>query len=68
MLGDISENFRNKYTEIYECDPAYFLSAPGLAWQACLKKRKVKLKLLTDIVMLLMVGKRIRSGIVHAIH
>ena len=68
LLGDISENFRNKYTEIYERDPAYFLSAPGLAWQACLKKRKVKLELLTDIVMLLMVGKRIRSGIVHAIH
>ena len=23
------ENFRNKYTEIYELDPAHFLSTPG---------------------------------------
>ena len=41
--------------EIYEFDPAKFLSAPGLAWQAALKNTKVKLGLLTDIDMLLMV-------------
>ena len=29
--------------EIYELDPAYFLPAPGLSWQACLKKTGVKL-------------------------
>ena len=43
--------------EIYELDPAKFLSAPGLAWQAALKKSKVKLDLLTDIDTLLMVEK-----------
>ena len=32
------ENFRNKCIEIYELDPAHFLSAPGLAMPACLKK------------------------------
>ena len=32
LLSDVFENFRNKCTEIYEFDPAYFLSAPGLAW------------------------------------
>ena len=36
-------NFRNKCIEIYELDPAHFLSAPGLAWQACLKKTEVEL-------------------------
>ena len=36
---------------IYELDPALFLAAPGLAWQAALKKTKVKLDLLTDISM-----------------
>ena len=34
-----------------------FLSAPGLAWKACLKKKKIRLELLTDIDMLLMFEK-----------
>ena len=50
--------------KIYELDPAKFLSAPGLAWQATLKKTKVKLDLLTDIHTLLMVEKGIRGGYV----
>ena len=44
------------------------MSEPGLAWQACLKKTGVRLKLLTDIDTLLMVKKGIRGGICHAIH
>ena len=43
--------------EIYEVDPAQFLTAPGLASQAVFKNTKVKLDLLTDIDMLLMVKK-----------
>ena len=43
-------------------------SAPGLAWQAVLKKTKVKLNLLTDIDMLLMKEKNIRGGICHSIY
>ena len=46
LLADVFENFRNKCIEIYELDPAHFLSAPGLAWQAYLKKIKVELGLL----------------------
>ena len=53
---------------MYELDPAHFLSAPGLAWQACLKKTKVELELLTDIDMLLMIEKVTRGGICQAIH
>ena len=41
-------------TEIYELDPAHFLSAPGQAWQACFKKTRLKLELLTDNDMLIM--------------
>ena len=51
-----------------ELDLAYFLSAPGLAWQSCLKKIGIILELLTDVNMLLMVQKGIRGGIGHAIH
>ena len=48
------------YLKIYELDPAKFLSAPGLAWQAALKKTKVKLDLLIDIDVKLLVEKGIR--------
>ena len=68
LLADVFENFRNKCIEIYELDPAHLLSAPGLTWQACLKKTRVKLELLTDIDMLLIVEKGIRGGICHSIH
>ena len=68
MLADVFENFRDKCIEIYGLDPAHFLSAPGLAWQACFKMTKVKLELLTDIDMLLMVEKGTRGGICQAIH
>ena len=68
LLADVFKNFRNKYMEIYELDPAHFLSAPGLAWQACLKKSEVKLELLTENDTLLMVEKGFRGGICHAIH
>ena len=67
MLVDVFENFQ-KCLEIYELDPAKFLSAPGLAWQVALKKTKVKLDLLTDIDRLIMVEKSIRGGICHSIY
>ena len=47
LLADVFENFRNKYLEKYGLDPTYFVSAPGLTWQVCLKKTEVKLELLT---------------------
>ena len=40
LLADVFENFRNMCIKVYELDPAHFLSLPGLAWQACLKKQK----------------------------
>ena len=63
LLADVFENFSNKRIEKYELDLAHFLFAPGLAWQACLKKTKVELELLKDIDMLLMVEKGTRDGI-----
>ena len=68
LLADVFENFRKKCIEIYDLDPAHFLSAPGIAWQACLKKTGIRLELLTNIDMLLMVEKGIRGRICHAIH
>ena len=68
LLAEVFENFRDKCIEIYGLDPAHFLSAPGLAWQACLKKTGVELELLADIDMPLMVEEGIRGGICQAIY
>ena len=67
LLADVLESFRDMCLKEYELDPAHFLSLPGLAWQACLKKTNIKLELLTDYDMLLMVKEGIRGGICHSI-
>ena len=46
LLADVFENFRNMCIKVYELDPAHFLSLPGLAWQACLKKTNVKIRII----------------------
>ena len=38
------ESFQNTCVEIYELDPAGFLTLPGLAWQATLKKDQSKIR------------------------
>ena len=45
-----------------------FFPQPGLAWQAALKKFKLKIDLFTDIDILLMIEKYIRGEICHAIY
>ena len=66
LLTDVFEIFRNMCLKIWELDPVKVFSAPGLAWQATLKKNKVKLGLLTRTDMILMVGKLIRGGLCHS--
>ena len=43
LLADVFEKFRDTCIEIYGLDPSHFLSVPGLARQASLKKTEVKL-------------------------
>ena len=63
LPSDVFENFRDVCMENYHLDPAFYYTAPGLAWDACLKINKVKLELLTDYEMLMMVEKGIRGGV-----
>ena len=48
LLADVFANFKDMCLEVYDLDPTHFLSLPGLAWQACLKKTNIKLELLTN--------------------
>ena len=66
LLADLFENFKGKCIELYRLDSAHFLSAPGQAWQAYLKKTEVELELLTDNDMLMMFEKGTRGGICQA--
>ena len=68
LLAGVFENFRKIGLKINELDPAKFLSASRLAWQAALKNTEIQLELLTDIDMLLIVEKGIRGEICDAIH
>ena len=40
FLTNVSENFRKMCIAIYHLDPGKFRTAPGLAWQAALKRLK----------------------------
>ena len=63
LLTDVFENFRDICLKIYGLDPVYYFTAPGLAWDACLKMTNIDLELLSDPNMLLMFEKGIRGGI-----
>ena len=63
LLADVFENFRDICLKIYGLDPVHYFTAPGLAWDACLKMTGINLELLSNQDMLLMVEKGIRGGI-----
>jgi hypothetical protein len=63
LLADVFETFRDTSMKHYELDPAHYFSAPGMSWDALLKKTKVQLELLTDIDQHFFVEKGIRGGV-----
>ena len=64
LLADVwFENFRKVCQEKYGLDPAHYYSAPGLSWDALLKKTGVELELLTNMDMHLMIERGMRGGI-----
>ena len=68
LLADIFENFRSICMNHYGLNPAWYFSAPGLAWDATLKITKVQFELLSDPDMLLMIESGIRGGIATISH
>ena len=65
LLADVFENFRKTCLKYYKLDPCHYYTAPGLAWDACLKVTKQELHLLKDYDMLMMFEQGIRGGISH---
>ena len=47
-LAAVSEHFRRTCIQHYKLDPANYISAPSLAWDAMLYKTGVKLDLVSD--------------------
>ena len=62
LLSDIFENFRKTCLEYYKLDPANYLTAASIAWDAMLLKTKVELDLITDPESLTMIEKSKRGG------
>ena len=54
---------RDVCIKIYNLDPAWYYTSPGLAWDAMLKITRVKLELLSDVNMLRLIQNGIRGGI-----
>ena len=65
LLAGVFENFRKTCLKHYKLDPCHYYTAPGLAWDACLKETNQNRELLKDYDMLMMFERGIRGGITH---
>ena len=59
LLANVFKHLRATCHEAYELDPAYFVSAPRLAWNAMFNKTKLEVKLLSDPEMYRMIQPNI---------
>ena len=66
LLADVFQAFRNNSLDEYQLDPAYFVSAPLLVWNALFKHIDRPIPLITDPEMYRMIQPNIRGGICHA--
>ena len=65
LLSDVFESFRGTCFQYYKLDPAHYYSAPGLAWNGCLKMSGIELELISDVDMYLMIEKGLRGNFTH---
>ena len=62
LLSDVFEHFRKTLMNHYRFDPANYLAAPLLAWDAMLLHTRAKLDLISNADLLLMIEKMKRGG------
>ncbi|CAB4003414.1 Hypothetical predicted protein [Paramuricea clavata] len=63
ILSDVIENFRKESRVTYGLDSPWYYTAPGLSWDAALKKTRIKLELITNPRMYAFIENGIRGGI-----
>lgn len=63
LLCDIFEKFRNTSLKYYKLDPAYYVTAPSLSWDAMLLHTGTKLELISDLAIYELLEKGIRGGL-----
>ena len=63
LLADVFEEFRNVCKTHYDLDPAHYVSAPQLSWDAMMKSTNCKLDLISDPEMYKMLDENLRGGI-----
>lgn len=62
-LSDVFEAFRRLCMEIYQVDPCYYFTAPGMFNDALYKKTGARVELITDVDMYNFFEKGIRGGL-----
>lgn len=63
LLSDVFENFRNTSKQHYHLDPAFYVTAPSLSFDAMLLKTGVQLELIHELAIVRMIQAGIRGGI-----
>ncbi len=63
LLADVMTEFRETCKKTYGLDALHYYTSPGLAWDAMLKRTKVRLDLISDPDMYLMIERGIRGGV-----
>jgi hypothetical protein len=63
LLADVFEEFRKVCMTHYQLDPAHYVSAPQLSWDAMLKMTDCSLDLISDSEMFRMLDGSLRGGI-----
>ncbi|KAL0849054.1 hypothetical protein ABMA28_013417 [Loxostege sticticalis] len=68
LLTDIFEKFRKTCKLHYQLDPAFYVTAPSLSFDAMLLKTGVELELIDDHTMVRMIQSGIRGGVCMCSH
>ena len=68
LLADVFESYRETCLQSYELDPAHYYTAPGMSWDAFLKRSNIEIDLFSEQPMFDFVERGLRGGLSMACH